>query len=263
MPAIIDAESALAHNAPLLFPDLGTNIALQWDLDAVDEEFAGDLSSGDAAVAYVVHGEIDIPRVSTAPLEGHAIVVTPVGAGLHVHVSTQWPHGTRAMMARAFGLTLDDVRVQVPAVGGGFGGKTLGGIREHIATAAASRHLSRSVRWIEQRSDNLQSMQGRGVRLRYTADLNAAGRVLQLRVDDLCDAGAYPSTGSVEPGKSMLMSTGPYRIPKIVFQATSVVTNLPAPGAYRGPGRSEASMMLEHMMDNAARVTGLDRKSVV
>ena len=112
------------------------------------------------------------------------------------------------MMARAFGLPLDDVRVQVPAVGGGFGGKTLGGIREHIATAAAARHLGRSIRWIEQRSDNLQSMQGRGVRLHYAAAINAAGRVLELRVDDLCDSHGVPSvepiprTSNAIPGSS-------------------------------------------------------------
>ena len=196
--------------------------------------------------------------MSTAPLEGHAIAVTPTGAGLDIVVSTQWPHGTRAMMARMFGLPLDAVRVRVPAVGGGFGGKTLGGIREHIAVAAAAQQLETPLRWIEDRRDNLQSMQGRGARLRYEADIDDGGRVLALRVDDLCDAGAYPTTGSVEPGKSMLMSTGPYRIPSITFAARSVVTNLPPPGAYRGPGRAEASMMLEHLMDNVARAVRLD-----
>src|SRR5207245_351840 len=83
-----------------------------------------------------------------------AIVVAPTeSGGLHVYVSTQWPHGTRIQMARAFGLSLDQVRAQVPAVGGGFGGKSLGGIREHIATAAAARRLHRPVRYIEQRND--------------------------------------------------------------------------------------------------------------
>jgi carbon-monoxide dehydrogenase large subunit len=192
-------------------------------------------------------------------MEGHSIVVspTPVG-GLHVFVSTQWPHGSRVQMARCFGLSLDDVRVQVPAVGGGFGGKTLGGIREHIATAAAARHVQRPVRYVEQRSDNLQSMQGRGVRLAYAADATADGRVVHLRVDDLCDCGAYPSTGSVEPGKTMMMSTGPYRIGRISFRARSVMTNLPPTGAYRGPGRAEASIVLEQVMDAVAHELGLD-----
>ena len=179
-----------------------------------------------------------------------------------MYVSTQWPHGTRVQMARSFGLTLEQVRAQVPAVGGGFGGKSLGGIREHIATAAAARLLNRPVRYIEQRNDNLQSMQGRGVHIDYEADATSDGRVVHLRVDDLCDCGAYPSTGSVEPGKTMMMSTGPYRIGHVTFHARSVMTNLPPTGAYRGPGRAEASMVLEQVMDSVAHALDLDPLTV-
>ena len=192
-------------------------------------------------------------------MEGHSIVVAPTeSGGLHVYVSTQWPHGTRLQMARSFGLPLDQVRAQVPAVGGAFGGKSLGGIREHIATAAAARRLNRPVRYVEQRIDNLQSMQGRGVHIGFEADATTDGRVVHLRVEDLCDCGAYPSTGAVEPGKTMMMSTGPYRIGHITFRARSVMTNLPPTGAYRGPGRAEASIVLEQVMDLVAHALDLD-----
>ena len=179
LPVVVTADAAVRDDAPLLFPAHGSNVALAWDLDETDDAFAES-----RAATLTVRGEIDLPRLSTAPMEGHAIVVVPTGAdGLHVYVSTQWPHGTRVQMARSFGLTLDQVRAQVPAVGGGFGGKSLGGIREHIATAAAARRLNRPVRYVEQRSDNLQSMQGRGVHIDYEADATSDGRVVHLRVD--------------------------------------------------------------------------------
>ena len=255
---VVTASAAVRDDAPLLFPGHGSNVALAWELDETDEAFA---QSHDATLT--VRGEIELPRLSTAPMEGHAIVVAPTSAGgLHVYVSTQWPHGTRVQMARSFGLSLDQVRAQVPAVGGGFGGKSLGGIREHIATAAAARLLNRPVRYVEQRNDNLQSMQGRGVHIDFEADATSDGRVVHLRVEDLCDCGAYPSTGSVEPGKTMMMSTGPYRIGRVTFHARSVVTNLPPTGAYRGPGRAEASMVLEMVMDSVAHALGLDPLTV-
>jgi carbon-monoxide dehydrogenase large subunit len=258
LPTVVTAAAAVRDDAPLLFPAHGSNVALSWDLDETDAAFAESL-----APTLTVRGEIDMPRLSTAPLEGHAIVVAPTSeGGLHVYVSTQWPHGTRIQMARSFGLTLDQIRAQVPAVGGGFGGKSLGGIREHIATAAAARWLNRPVRYIEQRSDNLQSMQGRGVHISYEADTTSDGRVVHLRVEDLCDCGAYPSTGAVEPGKTMMMSTGPYRIGHITFRARSVMTNLPPTGAYRGPGRAEASMVLEQVMDSVAHALDLDPLTV-
>src|SRR5205814_3766607 len=104
--------------------------------------------------------------------------------------------------------------------------------------------------------------QGRGVHIRYEADATEGGRVIHLRVDDLCDCGAYPSTGAVEPGKTMMMSTGPYRIGHITFRARSVLTNLPPTGAYRGPGRSEASMVLEQVMDRVAHALEIDPLTV-
>jgi carbon-monoxide dehydrogenase large subunit len=254
LPAVVTAGAAVRDGAPVLFPAYGSNVALAWDLDEMDETFAESV-----APSVTVRGEIDLPRLSTAPMEGHAIVVAPTeSGGLHVYVSTQWPHGTRIQMARTFGLSLDQVRAQVPAVGGGFGGKSLGGIREHIATAAAARRLHRPVRYIEQRNDNLQSMQGRGVHIDFEADATSDGRVVHLRVEDLCDCGAYPSTGAVEPGKTMMMSTGPYRIGHITFHARSVMTNLPPTGAYRGPGRAEASIVLEQVMDRVAHALDLD-----
>ncbi|MEO5837785.1 MAG: xanthine dehydrogenase family protein molybdopterin-binding subunit [Acidimicrobiales bacterium] len=254
LPAVVSAGAAVRDDAPLLFPDYGSNVALAWDLDETDEAFAPSLPA-----TSTVRGEIELPRLSTAPMEGHAIVVAPTDAGgLHVYVSTQWPHGTRIQMARSFGLTFEQVRAQVPAVGGGFGGKSLGGIREHIATAAAARRLQQPVRYVEQRADNLQSMQGRGVDISYEADITTDGRVVHLRVEDLCDCGAYPSTGAVEPGKTMMMSTGPYRIGRVTFHARTVVTNLPPTGAYRGPGRAEASMVLEQVMDRIAYALDLD-----
>jgi carbon-monoxide dehydrogenase large subunit len=255
---VVTANDAVRDDAPRLFPDYGSNVALEWDLDETDEAFAESQPT-----AVTVRGEIDLPRLSTAPMEGHAIVVTPTeSGGLHIAVSTQWPHGTRLQMARSFGLSLDQIRAQVPAVGGGFGGKSLGGIREHIATAAAARRLNRPVRYIEQRNDNLQSMQGRGVHINFEADATKDGRVVHLRVEDLCDCGAYPSTGAVEPGKTMMMSTGPYRIGHITFHARSVVTNLPPTGAYRGPGRAEASIVLEQVMDRVAYALDLDPLAV-
>ena len=251
---VVTALAAVRDDAPRLFPEHGSNVALAWDLDETDDSFAQS-----QAPAVTVRGEIELPRLSTAPMEGHSIVVAPTeSGGLHVYVSTQWPHGTRLQMARSFGLPLDQVRAQVPAVGGAFGGKSLGGIREHIATAAAARRLNRPVRYVEQRNDNLQSMQGRGVHIGFEADATTDGRVVHLRVEDLCDCGAYPSTGAVEPGKTMMMSTGPYRIGHITFRARSVMTNLPPTGAYRGPGRAEASIVLEQVMDLVAHALDLD-----
>jgi aerobic carbon-monoxide dehydrogenase large subunit len=74
----------------------------------------------------------------------------------------------------------------------------------------------------------------------------------------VCDTGAYPNVGAVEPGKTRMMLSGPYGLRTVDVRARAVMTNLPPVGAYRGPGRSEASVMLERTLDVLAADLGID-----
>jgi len=249
--AVTDVEDAARPGAPVLFPPRADNLCLTWASDA------SNLQSGGATVCVSV--EHRIPRLSVAPLEGHAALAAPGPDGrLTVWASTQVPSATRVQLARSLGLPVADVRVVTPAVGGGFGGKAAGGVCDHMVVAAAARRLGRPVRFVEDRGANLAGMQGRGVRHSVQLRATPAGDVVAIRADILCDAGAYPSVGAVEPGKTRLMACGPYRIGGAEISARAVVTNLPPVGAYRGPGRSEASVMLERTLDVLAADLGID-----
>ncbi|HEX7094515.1 MAG TPA: xanthine dehydrogenase family protein molybdopterin-binding subunit [Acidimicrobiales bacterium] len=240
-----------ALDAPPLFDAHPDNVALRWNLDAgsIDE------SPDDV----VVHGIVEMPRVAVAPMEPLSVLAVPSPGGrLTLHASTQSPHHTRIQTARSLRMDPADVRVVVPYVGGAFGGKALGGIADYVVAAAAARALGRPVRYTEQRSANLTTMHGRGVRLEYTVRADADGRIRLVDVDELCDAGAYPQTNAVEPGKTQMMLCGPYRVPAVRFRARSVLTNRAPSGAYRGPGRSEATAALEQALDAVAQRIGLD-----
>src|SRR5205823_8002483 len=119
----------------------------------------------------------------------------------------------------------------------------------HMVVAAAARALGRPVGYVEDRTANLNSMQGRGVRNTVALHATADGVLTALQADIVCDAGAYPSVGAVEPGKTEMMACGAYRSRGASVEARAVVTNLPPVGAYRGPGRSEAAVMLERAVD--------------
>jgi carbon-monoxide dehydrogenase large subunit len=249
LPVVPDAQSALER--PPVFAEHGSNVALEWLTDV------GEWRSGDGDVE--VQGVVVMPRVAVAPMEGFSILAVPEADGrLTLHASTQSPGHTRTQMARALGLAPDRIRVLVPRVGGAFGGKSLGGIAEYAVTAAVARALGAPVRFHEERSANLVSMQGRGLRLTYRLRADRDGRIRGVDVDELCDAGAYPQTNSVEPGKTLMMMCGPYRVPAVRFRARSVVTNLTPSGAYRGPGRAEASAVLERALDQVAAALDLD-----
>jgi len=251
LPPLTDVVEAARPGAPVLFPPRVDNACLTWESDAPETPL-------DHATV-VVAVEHRIPRLSVAPMEGHAALAVPgLDGRLTVWASTQVPSATRVQLARSLGLPVTDVRVVAPAVGGGFGGKAAGGVCDHMVAGAAARKLGRPVRFVEDRGANLVGMQGRGVRHSVELRATPAGDIVGIRADILCDAGAYPSVGAVEPGKTRLMACGPYRISVADITGRAVVTNLPPVGAYRGPGRSEASVMLERTLDILAADLGID-----
>jgi len=154
--------------------------------------------------------------------------------------------------------------VVVGDVGGGFGMKT-GLYPEDAVVAYAARDLQRPIKWVADRSEELlSSVHGRDVRSEAEMALDASGRVLALRVRSLANVGAY-ATGV---GVAIQLLIGPwvttsvYDIGTIDLKLTAVLTNTAPTGPYRGAGRPEAIYLIERLMDEAARVTGLDRTEI-
>jgi aerobic carbon-monoxide dehydrogenase large subunit len=254
LPAVVDMEAALAPDAELQFPDLGSNLA------------AGQRSTDEDALAeaeVVVRARLVNQRVAVMPMEGNAIAVQPGGADeeldLTIWVSTQMPHGFRAQAAALFGLETERVRVIAPHVGGGFGGKA-GMLAEHTAAVGIARKLGRPVTWVETRSENLVSMpQGRGQVAYYELGLTRDGMITGLRARVVADSGAYAGFGGgLVFASTQTMATGVYRIPKLAFDGAVALTNTTPMGAFRGAGRPEATAHIERMIDLAGTELGID-----
>jgi aerobic carbon-monoxide dehydrogenase large subunit len=265
--AVVAESAAVAEDAvelvdveydalpPVNDPSEAHEVALTWDAPAAADAFA--------AAELTVRASLTIPRVAVAPMEGRAILAVPEPDGrLTVYASTQAPHWSRVQLARSLGLPPDFLRVVTPHVGGAFGGKAVGGVAPYVVACAAARRLGRPVRFVEPRGLNLATMQGRGVSLQVALHARRNGTIAGLEIEELCDAGAYPGTGSVEPGKTQLMACGPYRVPAVGFRARSVRTDRASTGAYRGPGRAEAAAALERALDLLARELELDPAEV-
>ncbi|MFC6706207.1 xanthine dehydrogenase family protein molybdopterin-binding subunit [Flexivirga alba] len=253
IPAVVDPEDALAPDAELQFPELGTNLVIGYRTAVQEDPLDG--------ADVVVRARMVNQRVAVMPMEGNAIAVEPAGDDEHdlvIHVSTQMPHGFQAMVAAEFDLPKDTVRVISPHVGGGFGGKA-GMIAEHTAVIGAARTLGRPVAWVETRSENLQGMHGRGQVGYYELGLTKAGKIVGLRARVIGDAGAWAGFGGALPiHMTALMVPGVYDVPVVAYDSASAVTNTAPMGAFRGAGRPEAAAHIERMMDIAADQLGID-----
>ncbi|MGH9012364.1 MAG: xanthine dehydrogenase family protein molybdopterin-binding subunit [Acidimicrobiia bacterium] len=254
LPAVVDPEAALEDAAPVLFPEHGSNLAVEFN-------FGEDPSVLDGA-DVVVEGRFLNQRLAAVPMEPNGILVEPGTDdgrdALTVRVPTQSPHGVRDPLAAAVGLEPEQVRVIATAVGGGFGAKA-GMYPEFAIAAAIARKLGRPVKWSESRSENMIAMShGRGQVQHIEMGLKRDGTIVGVRGRVVAEAGAYPNIGSFLPFLTRSMAQGVYRIPKIELNAVSAATNTTPTGAYRGAGRPEATAFLERILDMAADELDVD-----
>jgi carbon-monoxide dehydrogenase large subunit len=255
LPPVVDPEAALEPDAPVLFQDHGSNLAIRVDDVAEDE---GALE--DAEV--IVRARFVNQRVAPVPMEPNgALAIAGAGPGqpsVTLWASVQAPHDTQRIVAQVLGLDLAQVRVRTAAVGGGFGGK-IPTYPEHVVITWLARRLGSAVRWSETRSENMLAMtHGRGQVQHVELGATLDGRVRGLRVFVIQDIGAYASEAATLPPLTGLMASGPYRIPRIDFHAVSVVTTTTPVGAYRGAGRPEATWLLERALNMLAAELGID-----
>jgi carbon-monoxide dehydrogenase large subunit len=253
LPAVVGPEAALADES-LLFPDAGSNTALTAASPADPAAFDG--------CEVVVERTISNQRVAPVPMEGRAAAARWADGRLTVWVSTQNAQICRFILAGAFGLDPDAIRVVTPDVGGGFGAKVALD-RDALLVAWAAKHIGRALRWVETRSENLVGMtHGRAQRQTVKIGGTRDGRVLAYRLDIVQDTGAYPRMTGFLPFLTSLMALGPYDIAHVETAYQVVVTNATPISAYRGAGRPEATAAIERAMDLFAAEIGMDPAEV-
>jgi carbon-monoxide dehydrogenase large subunit len=253
-PAVIDVEHALDDGVPIVHPELGTNLGAEMvfpispELEAV---LAGD---------NVVRRTFRQHRHTPVPMETRGVVVEyePSVGELHAWMSTQNPHEAKQAMARVTGVPAHLVRVEGHDVGGGFGQKFFTP-REEMTVALAARRLGRTLKWIEDRRENLiASNHARADVAECTFALDGDGRLLGTYIDHIEDAGAFPVGATGGAGALVgLLFTGPYKCALASLRTRSVWTNTCGRGAYRGPWMFE-TVAREQMVDVAARAIGMD-----
>jgi carbon-monoxide dehydrogenase large subunit len=251
LPAVADALAATQPGASAVWPAAPDNIAA--------EATHGDAAATEAAFAGAAHRiALDIVNQRLAPstMEPRATLAYMDGERLTLRMSSQMPTGVRATLSDCIpGRNVDNVRVLVGEVGGGFGMKG-GAHTEDITVAWAALQTGRPVKWQAERAEDfLSGVTGRDQFSHAEMALDANGKVLALRVRTLAGVGASASATSIVIPLLIgpWVTTSIYDIPLISLKLSAVLTNNAATGAYRGAGRPEAIYIVERLFDAAAR----------
>ena len=258
LPAVTGCRAAARPGGPLVWPDVPDNVAFQWE--------CGDETTTEAAfaeAAHVVELEVVNNRIVLSAIEtrGALGLYDAAEDKLTLTTTTQMPNSVKDQLAgQVYDPSPGQVRVLVPDVGGGFGGKN-SLYPEQVLVLHAARELARPVKWMGPRSDAfIGDFHGRDNVNRGELALDAEGRFLALRMTTYADLGAYTANrGTVSPINGVLVAINSYRIPAIYVAVNGVYTNTVPTDPYRGAGRPEVLYLVERLVDVAARDLGIDR----
>jgi CO/xanthine dehydrogenase Mo-binding subunit len=269
LPAVTTLEEALASGAPLVhtreplaghFADLstlnpvaGSNVCHQFHFER--GRGAGAFAEAD----LVLEDSYTFPRVQHYSMEPHcALAAWDEEGGLTVWASTQNPYSVRVELAAMFGVPLHRIRIVVPLLGGGFGGKTYAKIEP--ITSALARVARRPVRLAISAEDAFRTVRRCDARVRVTLGLKRDGRLWAAACSADFDVGAYADIGPRIIQKGTYTATGPYRVPHVALASRAVYTHTTPGGAFRGFGVPQLAWAFESLLDDAAR--RLDRDPV-
>ena len=224
----------------------------------------GDAARATAAferAAHVTRLSIDIPRLVQNPIETRSYVgeFDAASGRYTLHAAAGKPQTIgRAIANDCLHVPTDRVRVIAKDVGGGFGAKnTL--YAESVLVLWAAKRVGRPVRWIASRGEAfLSDMQARDQSFDAELAFDAEGHILGLRVRAITNLGAYLGQRGVTPPTLMTRTiTSMYRVPTFDHEGLAVHTNTVPTCPYRGAGAPESMMVIERMIDLAARELGI------
>jgi carbon-monoxide dehydrogenase large subunit len=145
-------------------------------------------------------------------------------------------------------------------VGGAFGMKT-SVYPEYPVLLVAAKLIGRPVHWMSARGEAfLSDNQARDTVTEAELAVGDDGKFIALRIRHLAGVGGYlGALGShIQTNNFSRCFPGMYDIAQVAVEVRSVFTNTMPLGPYRGAGRPEANYVLERVVDEAARISGID-----
>jgi len=263
LPAVFDPEQALLAAAPLVHGGWSGYQALpvfdrEGNISGRSSIASGDVEAGFARSYRVyehrfatqhVHPGYTEPRAAVASWDGNGDVI--------VWTNTQLPFDMKNMLAEVLDLPAAKVRVIVPGIGGGFGGKLRVGVEHYAAwLARRSRRPVKMMTTSEEELTDAYPRQPTVVTLK--TGVTKDGRLLARQGRVLLDCGAFANSGPATAAIALQVLAGPYRTPDLLLEGLAVYTNKGSTGSFRAPAGPMANFAVESQMDMIADDLGID-----
>ena len=239
------------------FPDLkhlhgvrDTNVALDFHLEHGDSDKA--FKSADRVFEHTFKTQ----QVLHVPLEPYVSIAETDGKRMTIHTASQSPSFVRLEIARLLGWAENRIRVRVPFLGGGFGGKLY--IKLEALVAVLSLMTKRPVKISLTMEEQFYTLTKHASTFRIKSGVDKSGKVIARECEVWWNGGAYADIGPRITQKSGFTAPGPYDIDNVKIDSYALYTNLPPAGALRGFGIPQLVWAYESHTDLIARGIGMD-----
>ena len=263
LPVVNDIETALDSASPLVhggWQQYGASDAIVRERN--DASFAsidrGDVEQGLAEADVVVTSRYVADGSHAAPIEPRGVVAQWEGDKVTIWSSTQVPFDARSGVCETLQMPANRVRIIVPHLGGGFGGKCGFHFEAHVA--ALARAARRPVRLVFTRREEFLAPDRRreGMVVELETGVRRDGTITARRAWLALDNGAYTADAGFFSQLASMHALGPYRIPNVRAEAHLVYTNHQPSGSVRAPTAPQACWAVESHTDEVAAAIGMD-----
>ena len=262
LPAVSDMEKALEAGAPLIHEEWetyeGPGVEREGNLASFTSLSRGDVGAGLAEADLVVTSRYVADACHAVPIEPRAILAQWEGDKVTIWSSTQVPFPARDGVCETLRLPTNRVRVIVPHLGGGFGGKC--GFHYEAHVAALAKAARRPVRLVFSRREEFIAPDRRreGMIVELTSGVRSDGTLTARKARVMVDNGAYAADSAGFPQLAAMHALGPYKVANIEVEASAVYTNCQPSGSVRAPTAPQGCWAVESHTDEVAAAIGMD-----
>ncbi len=214
----------------------------------------GDLAAGFSKSSVIHEATYITPIQNHNPMEPHATIAWWEGEKLNVYNATQAISGDKQTLAKQFNIPLDDVHVQCPYTGGGFGSK--GSMWSHVTLCAmAAKVTGKPVKLVLGREQMFGPVGARPSTVnKYRIGATAEGKLFAMQQEVVMNASVLEDFVEHSEGPTKLLYTSEAN----AVSAKLVEMNLGVSTFMRAPGEAPGTATLEIAMDELAEKLKMD-----
>ncbi len=267
LPAVFTPQEALNSTAPLVHEELGAYVHMVEDINPkprsnISCHFPvrkGNMAEGWRNSRVTIEQEFFLPPSDHLAMEIRtARAEISKGGMVTITTSSQAPFEVKKQIADCFQIPAGNIRVHVPFVGGGFGGKAP--VMQELLAYIASREVDGNpVRLVMDRKQDMTAAPSRaGLSARIKLGATKEGLLQAAEFTFWLDNGAYTDIGPYMVKAIASDCTGPYRVDNLHCDAYGVYTNHTYATSCRSFAHESLTFCIERAMELLAEKLAMD-----